>query len=221
MRTAMHLWASLGLLGAAAAGAYADHDDDKFSLHISIGSGFPWNACAPAPCRPVYYPPVRCEPVRYRRDTVWEDVPRTEVWYDWCGRRHERTVYERVCRTVWVPVYACGHTHYASQSQGGHRRGDDRDYPQTWEPGDERHAGAGGTGEVTPRNRTPAAEPLAPRTEQPAQLPTSDARALHTPSPAGTPTKDATRTPQGGTRDGARSAGKALGHARLADASRR
>jgi hypothetical protein len=234
----MHIMAALGVVGAATAGVNADHDSDKFRLHISFGSVFPWRQCEPEPCRP-----VRCEPTCYREHTIWETVPRCEVWYDACGHRHERTVYVRVCRTVRVPVYACGHSHhddqgywrgddlggYRGHANGGWRGGGDdrpyrgsgnqyggrgdggRDYPQTWGLGDERRSDAESTKEIKLQDRVRATEP-ARAASRPIALPGKDARAI-TQGIVATPTKDASRGPQG--KDGARSKGKAIEPAKL------
>jgi hypothetical protein len=189
----MHVMAALGVLGASAAGANAD---DKFRFHVSLGFPLGVVHCEPDPCRVVY-----------REETVWETVPRTEVWYDHCGHRHERVVYERVCRTIRVPTYACGHTHHTHAHYHGHgyrgggyrgdddgwrgrgsgygrgdgwRSGDNR-YPQTFGMGDERRDGSAGRGmtkEVKVEHRVPISEPARPG---------KDARAL----------ADASTVPQG------------------------
>ncbi len=91
----MRTMAAAGMALATAGAVNAGGPDFRFN--ISLGG-----------CGPVICPPAPCEPVvRYRKETVWETVPRTEVWYDACGHRHTRTVYEKVCRTVWVPIEEC------------------------------------------------------------------------------------------------------------------
>lgn len=118
MMTTIRVLASAGMLGAAAGGAHAEHDGLRIGLRLVFGSG----GCQGSPCLPdpIVCRPVVCEPARYRVETVWETVPRTQVWYDACGRRHVRTVYERVCRTVWAPDDWCDGDDGWSARHGGH-----------------------------------------------------------------------------------------------------
>jgi hypothetical protein len=109
--------------GAANAGG------PDFRLSVSLGGCGPV-ICPPAPCRPV---------VRYRKETVCETVPRTEVWYDSCGHRHTRVVYEKVYRTVWVPIEEC-RTGTTVVIRDGHHHDDWRD--RRWDDKD-RHAHGG------------------------------------------------------------------------------
>ncbi len=118
----MRTVAAAGMALATAGAAYAGGPD--FRIGISLGG-----------CRPVICPPVACAPVvRYRQETVCDTVPRTEVWYDACGHRHTRIVYEKVYRTVWVPVNDCDRgatiiirddNHWRHDRHGGWR---DRDH---------------------------------------------------------------------------------------------
>lgn len=122
---------------ACSAPAMADPDLD-LGLRISLGSGvrisFGDSYCPPAPCPP---PQPRCQTVvRYRTETVWVDEPRTEWYYDSCGRRQCRTVMVRVCKTIQVPytetichsgcrVHGHGSSHGSFGAQGSLRIGHD------------------------------------------------------------------------------------------------
>ncbi len=131
----MRTVAAAGMALATAGGAYAGGPD--FRVSISLGG-----------CGPVICPPVSCEPVvRYRQETVCDTVPRTEVWYDACGHRHTRIVYEKVYRTVWVPIDDC-HTGTAiviRDRDWDHGHGwRDRDHDRgRWRDRRDGHAGGG------------------------------------------------------------------------------
>ncbi|MFN0133784.1 MAG: hypothetical protein ACKVW3_14795 [Phycisphaerales bacterium] len=92
MRTTCSVLMACGMLGAAATAAYADGGIRIKIGGIGIRVGSPpvlhCGTPPPPPC-----PPPPCHEPRYREEVIWETVPQTEVWYDACGNRHERTIY--------------------------------------------------------------------------------------------------------------------------------
>lgn len=174
MKTTFSLLSACGLLLASTGSASADG-----GVRISIGGigiriGHPPVVhCAPPPCPPVACRPAcddSCHVVRYREQTVWETVPRTHVWYDACGRRHERTTYERVCRTILVPIDPCenpcrhhcdGRCGWGDQHRRDHRWGDGE---RRWGDGERQRGSDADVRRGEDRGREPAgrgAEPSA------------------------------------------------------------
>lgn len=170
MTTTLNLLSACGLLLASTGAASADG-----GIRISIGGiGIrvgqpPVVHCAPPP--PVC-PPVACRPacdeschvVRYREQTVWETIPRTEVWHDACGRRHEHTIYERVCRTILVPIDPCenpcghhcdGRCGWGDEHRREHRWGDGErrwgDGERRWVDGERRWSQEGSDAQASGR----------------------------------------------------------------------
>ncbi len=166
----MRTVAAAGMALATAGGAYAGGPD--FRVSFSLGG-----------CGPVICPPVSCEPVvRYRQETVCDTVPRTEVWYDACGRRHTRIVYEKVYRTVWVPIEDChtGTTIVIRDRDRDHHGWRDRDDDRwrdrdRWRGHDRRDGHAGGWDERRGDGRDRRAHSDA--AQEPARRLTGDAAA--------------------------------------------